>query len=121
MSCMHDGNCRSLFNAVVLQQHPEPHQLLVHCFKHLVKHEKTAVVPYQPWVTDLHNIFNTLDTIDFSLQPHMRMGFTMVLRTYTRLVESDKRCTTMLKKAQEKEWTNEESLIHFPYRTLRKR
>ncbi len=42
------GDCRALFNAVVLQQHPEPRQLLVSCFRQLVKHEKTVSQPYQP-------------------------------------------------------------------------
>ncbi len=56
--------CRALFSA--LQQHPDSLQLLVRCFKQLFKHETTAVVPYQPWVTDLHNIFNTLGTCVYS-------------------------------------------------------
>jgi hypothetical protein len=57
---VHD-DCRAL--AVVLQNNPEPRQLPVSCFKQLVKHEKTAAEPYQPLVTTLHNIFNTLDSI----------------------------------------------------------
>jgi len=101
------GDCRALFNAVVLLNNPEPHQLLVRCFKQLVKHEKTAAEPYQPWVTTLHNIFNALDTVDFPLAPHVRLGFTMAL------LESDKRYTPILEKAQEKEWEIEKCLIHF--------
>ena len=101
------GDCRALFNAVVLQLHPEPRQLLVSCFRQLVKHEKTAAQPYQPWVTGLNDIFNTLDTVDFSLAPHVRLGFTIAL------LESDKRYAPILEKAQEKEWSNEECQIHF--------
>ena len=101
------GDCRALFNAVVLQHNPEPRQLLVSCFRQLVKHEKTAAQPYQPWVTGLNDIFNTLDTVDFTLAPHVRLGFTIAL------LESDKRYAPILEKAQEKEWTNEECQIYF--------
>jgi hypothetical protein len=79
------GDCRALFNAVVLQLHPESRQLLVNCFRQLVKHEKTASQAYQPWVTGHNDIFNTLDTVEFTLPPHVRLGFTMTL------LESDKR------------------------------
>jgi hypothetical protein len=101
------GDCRALFNAVVLQHNPEPRQLLVSCFDQLVKHVKTASQPYQPWVTGLNDIFNTLDTVEFTLPPHVRLGFTMAL------LGSDKRYTPILERAQEKEWSNEECNIHF--------
>ena len=101
------GDCRALFNAVVLQQHPEPRQLLVSCFNQLVEHKKTMSTPFQSWNSGLNDIFNTLDTVDFSLQPHVRLGFTMALLGH------DKRYATILEKAQEKEWTNEECYIHF--------
>ncbi len=35
------GDCRALFNAVVLQQHPEPRQLLV-SFRQLAMYEKNG-------------------------------------------------------------------------------
>jgi hypothetical protein len=101
------GDCRALFNAVILQNNPEPRQLLVRCFQQLVKHEKTAAEPYQPWVTTLHNIYNALDTVDFPLAPHVRLGFMMAL------LGSDKRYTPILEKAQEKEWEIEKCQIHF--------
>jgi hypothetical protein len=101
------GDCRALFNAVVLQQHPEPRQLLVSCFNQLVEHKKTTSTPFQPWIGGLNDIFNTLDTVDFSLPIFVRLGFTMALLGH------DKRYTAILEKAQEKEWTNEECIIHF--------
>ncbi len=90
------GDCRALFSAVV-QATSEPHQLLVSCFRQLVKHEKTVALSFQPLVTGLNDIFSTLDTVDFTLAPHVQLGFTMAL------LESDKRYTTILEKAQEKE------------------
>ena len=101
------GDCRALFNAVILQNNPEPRQLLVRCFQQLVKHEKTAAEPYQPWVTTLQNIFNALDTVDFPLAPHVRLGFMMAL------LAADKRYTPILEKAQEREWDIEKCQIHF--------
>ena len=87
------GDCRALFNAVVLQQHPEPRQLLVSCFNQLVEHKKAMSTPFQPWIGGLNDIFNTLETVDFSLQAHVRMGFTMALLGH------DKRYTAILEKA----------------------
>ena len=95
------GDCRALFNAVVLQQHPEPRQLLVSCFNQLVEHKKTLSTPFQPWIGGLNDIFNTLETVDFALESHVRLGFTM------SLLGHDKRYTTILEKAQEKEWSND--------------